>query len=103
MKVIQVINNLCHWDATPVHPTLESTKGLYAPNIIFVEAPDYVREGWGFDWRKQGDERFIEPIPPEGFAYDKETGTFYAIDENGNMIPADELAPVEEVEETSEE
>lgn len=26
MKIFQIVENLCHYDATPVHPTLESTK-----------------------------------------------------------------------------
>lgn len=77
MKIIQILKGFCHWDATAQHPTLELTKGLYAPDIVFVEAPDYVREGWGFDETKEGDERFIEPTPPKGWVYDRETGTFY--------------------------
>ena len=77
MKVFQVFCGFCHWDATRVHPTLESTEGLYAPDIKFVEAPDYVFEGWGFDETKEGDDRFIMPSAPEGFEYDPETGTFY--------------------------
>ncbi len=65
MKVIQVLNGFCHWDATTRHPTLESTVGKYAPNIVFVEAPDYVFESWGFDETQEGDARFIQPEPPE--------------------------------------
>jgi len=72
MKVFQIFNNICHWDATGKHPTLESTQGLYAPDIIFTEAPDYVFEGWGYDAGQ-----FIQPEPPEHWLYDPETGTFY--------------------------
>jgi len=80
MKIMQIFNGLCHWDATAKHPTLESTEGLYAPDIQFVEAPDYVREGWGFEPTAEGDARFIEPTPPEGWGYDRETGTFYLLE-----------------------
>lgn len=77
MKIVQITGNRVHWDATLRHPTIESTMGLYAPNIIFVEAPDYVFEGWGFDWTQTGDDRFIMPEAPDGFSYDPTTGTFY--------------------------
>ena len=79
-KVFQILNNFCHWDATAKHPTLADTVGRYAPDILFVEAPDYVFEGWGFDEEETGDARFIQPEPPEGWAYDEATGTFYPTD-----------------------
>lgn len=75
MKIFQILDGICHWDATPKHPTLESTKGLYAPDIKFVEAPDNVFEGWGYV-----DGEFIQPTPPEGWLYDVYTGTFYPVD-----------------------
>lgn len=77
MKIFQVNNGFCYWDATRQHPTLDSTAGLYAPTIEFVEAPDFVFEGWGFDSTEEGDTRFIQPTPPEGWSYDPATGTFY--------------------------
>lgn len=77
MKVFQIVDCFCHWDATPEYPTLADTKGVFAPDILFVEAPDYVHEGWGFDETAIGDARFIQPTPPEGWLYNLETGTFY--------------------------
>lgn len=77
MKVFQIFDGFCHWDATLQHPTLQSTEGQYAQDIIFAEAPDYVFEGWGYDAAAEGDARFIQPTPPEGWLYDPETGTFY--------------------------
>lgn len=77
MKIFQIFMGFCHWDATKMHPSIESTKGLYAPDIVFVEAPDYVFEGWGYDPDAEGDARFVQPIAPEGWLYDPETGTFY--------------------------
>lgn len=77
MKIFQIVNNICYYDATPVHPTLESTVDRYPSDILFVEAPDIVREGWGYDPNETGDARFIRPTPPEGWQYDDETGTFY--------------------------
>ena len=78
MKIFQIFKGICYYDTTPVHPTLESTEGKYPPDVLFVEAPDYVFEGWGFDPTKEGDERFIKPTPPEGWFYDEATGTFYS-------------------------
>ena len=72
MKIFQIKNDLCHWDATRQFPTLESTTNRVASNIVFVEAPDHVFEGWGY---VNGE--FIRPEPPEGWLYDEASGTFY--------------------------
>lgn len=96
MKVFQVLNGLCHWDATSLHPTLESTAGVYSSDIKFVEAPDTVFEGWGYN-EETGE--FSKPLLPEGWSYDEETGIYYHMDENGNLIPV----PVEEPETTTSE
>ena len=84
MKIVQIVNNFVHWDATNVFPTIESTTGKFTPETLFVEAPDYVFEGWGYDPDAEGDARFIKPTPPEGWLYDDGTGTFY---------PENELPP----------
>lgn len=72
MKVFQIEANICYWDATRQFPTVESTVGFFPPDLLFVEAPDNVFEGWGYV-----DGEFIQPTPPEGWAYDENTGTFY--------------------------
>lgn len=80
MKIFQIVENLCHYDATAVHPTLADTEGKYPPDVLFVEAPDYVFEGWGYDGTQEGDARFIKPMPPDGWLYDDATGIFYPKD-----------------------
>lgn len=77
MKIFQIVNDICYYDATPVHPTLKSTEGKYPPDVLFVEAPDKVHEGWGYDATQVDDARFIQPTPPAGWQYDEDTGTFY--------------------------
>lgn len=72
MKVFQIEANVCYWDATRQFPTKESTVGYFPPELLFVEAPDYVFEGWGYS-----DGNFIKPTAPEGWIYDDDTGTFY--------------------------
>lgn len=79
MKIFQIVGNLCYYDATPIHQTLADTAGKYPPDVLFVEAPDYVFEGWGYDDTKDGAERFIQPTPPEGWMYNPETGGFEPI------------------------
>lgn len=71
-KVFQIRENICYWDATGQFPTVEDTIGFFPPSDLFVEAPDYVFEGWGYI---NGD--FVKPIPPDGWEYDENTGTFY--------------------------
>ena len=90
MKLFQIYKGLCYRDVTTEHPTLQSTVGCYPPSVLFVETPDYVFQDWGYDDTQEGDARFIEPIPPEGWLYDPETGTFY---ENPDYTP-----PVSETE-----
>ena len=100
MKVFQILNGLCHWDATSVCKNLKETKDRFAPTLIFAEAPDYVFEGWGFDSSKNGDARFVKPTPPEGWLYDDATGTFYREQpENIEKAPsvADQLTDIQEM------
>lgn len=77
MKIFQIVDNICFYDITNLCPTIADTVGRYPSTVIFVEAPDCVFEGWGFDESKTGDERFIKPTPPEGWLYDDATGCFY--------------------------
>lgn len=86
MKVFEVRSNFM-FSHYAQYATVEEARQYYADNIIFVEAPDYVFEGWGYDPDETGDARFIKPTPPEGWLYDDETGTFY---------PEDELPPSEQ-------
>lgn len=77
MKVFQIVDGVCYYDATRLYPDAKEAAKHYARNTLWVDAPDYVFEGWGFDKKKAGTERFIKPIPPVGWAYDDETGTYY--------------------------
>ena len=78
MKIFQILHGRCHWQ-TPFQ-SLAETVGRFPADCLFVEAPDYVNEQWGFDDTEIGDARFIKPVPPEGFIYDDETGQMYPIE-----------------------
>ncbi len=78
-KIFQILSGVCYYDATTMHPTLADTVDKYAPDIVFIEAPDYVFEGWGYDESKTGDARFIQPTPPDGWRYDPKSGQFIEI------------------------
>lgn len=84
MKIMQIREKICYWDATTQFPTLGDTKGKFDDTITFVEAPDYVFEGWGYDETQEGNNRFLKPMPPDGWLYDDATGTFY----QENFLPA---------------
>lgn len=77
MKIFQIIGNFCHWDATNQLKNLAYAVANFPATDVFVEAPDFVFEGWGYDPLATGDARFIRPTPPEGWNYDEKTGTFY--------------------------
>lgn len=94
MKIVQIEDHFVHWDATPQFPTVESTVGFFPPSLLFVEAPDYVFEGWGYDPDAEGDARFIRPTPPEGWLYDEGTGTFY---QEGELAPSVRPTPEEQL------
>ena len=79
MKTFQIVENWCFKDYTPIYSTVSEAKRHFAPDIKFVETPDFVFEGWGYNPKAKGDARFIKPTPPEGFAYDDKTGTFYKL------------------------
>ena len=80
-KIFQILHGFCYWDASQVLNTVEEASQRFAPTLLFVEAPIYVREGWAYDHTKEGDERFICPTPPEGWTYDLETGRFVQLEE----------------------
>lgn len=86
MKIFQIFSGFCHWDASRVLASVSEAGDKFAPDMRFVEAPDYVFEGWGFDDTADGDARFIKPTPPDGWLYDDATGTFY---ESGRTRPAE--------------
>lgn len=85
MKVFQIVNGICYYDATRKFPNVDLTKGKFSPDTLFAEAPDFVFAGWGYDHTKEGDDRFIKPTAPEGWLYDDATGTFY---EEGTTAPS---------------
>ena len=89
MKVFQILNNFCYSDVTQQFNCLRATEGRFSPETVFVEAPDYVFEGWGFDPTKTDDSRFLKPEAPDGWLYDDATGTFYP--EDG--VPASKQTP----------
>lgn len=89
-KVFQIINGTCYW-LTPFK-SLRETVGKFPADCLFVEAPDYVHESWGYQ-EKDTDgnilpekERFIKPAPPEGWLYDDDTDTFYPKEKAANYL-----------------
>ena len=90
MKLFIVIGNAVALDVSPGTPHV----GTVPPdNGFMVTAPDYVFEGWGYDARREGDARFLRPMPPEGWKYDAESGTFYRAEDgsedarDGKTVP----------------
>ena len=99
-KVFQIVNGMCHW-CTPFKSVGE-TVGKFPADCLFVEAPDYVHESWGYQEKdKDGndlpyEERFIKPTPPEGWLYDDATGTFYPEEEVAVRLERAQAAKQEE-------
>lgn len=77
MKVFQIVSGVCYYEGTKLYSSAEEASKFYTPDIVWVDAPNYVFEGWGYDDTQEGDARFIQPTAPEGWIYDPETGTFY--------------------------
>ena len=83
MKVFYIQDGFCFHYHSEYSSAVEASK-YFHPSFLFVDAPDYVFEGWGYDAEAEGDAKFIKPTPPDGWLYDDETGTFY---------PENELPP----------
>lgn len=94
MKIVQIDNGFVHWDASRDVPDLDWAASHYAPNILFVEAPDYVFEGWTYNATAEGDDRFVRPIAPDGWVYDDKTGSFKpeGFEEEPPIDPVAEMA-----------
>lgn len=77
MKLFDVVDNEIHAEYTGMYENAEEASKHYAPNIVFVDAPNWVFPGFGFDPSKNGDDRFIEPTTDTpGWVYDG-NGTFW--------------------------
>lgn len=74
MKIFQILHGMCHWE-TPFK-SLDEIVNRFPTDCLFVEAPDYVTEQWGFDETEIGDDRFIAPSVPEALVMNDDTGTF---------------------------
>lgn len=85
MKVFYISNDIVfHYH--PEYTSAAEAAQYFHPSFLFVDAPDYVFEGWGYDPDATGDDRFIKPTPPEGWLYDDGTGTFY---QEGTQAPSE--------------
>jgi hypothetical protein len=94
MKIFIPNNGFTSQDITPTWDTLESAQAFYhqnQPDLLIVEAPDWVFPNWGYDGTKEGDGRFTKPVPPDGWLYNDETGSFEP--EDGIWPTVSEQAP----------
>lgn len=73
MMIVEIMDGIVH-KIYPEYSSIESIRGLFAPNIHMEEAPDEVREGWIFDNTKSGESRFTRPPIPDGWEYDPISG-----------------------------
>lgn len=82
-KVFDVVDGRLYHHYTE-YSSAEETIGLYADNIVFVDAPDWCYGGCYYFPDKEGDARFAEP-PPEPLQ----------LDENGNPYDPESYRRVE--------
>lgn len=77
MKLFDVVYGEIHTEYTGEYANAEEASKHFAPDIVFVDAPDWVFPGFGFDPSRSGDDRFIEPTTDTpGWVYDGH-GTFW--------------------------
>ena len=69
-KVMEILYNRVHREY-PEYDSADEASSHFAPTIRFVDAPDWVWPGYGYDDTKQGDERFVRPALNEGWEYDE--------------------------------
>lgn len=81
MKIFQIVEGICKWETGYV--TIGEAYNIFPEDLLFVEAPDYVYEGWAYREKDDngneltGDDRFIVPDLPKGLYYDPDTGSIY--------------------------
>ena len=74
MKVFEIAYGHVHRDVSSRFSTAQKASKHFAPNIVFVDAPDNVFPGWGYNPNAVGNARFIKPEVGEGQEYNPETG-----------------------------
>ena len=76
MKLVQLLDDKVHW----VTPYTKSTLPPFAPDMIFIEAPNEVQEGWYWKYEEDGETiKFLNPddifcyvnIDNEGYVFGK--------------------------------
>ena len=75
MKIFQIINKITYADFSS-HSSIANIPDKTYPETVMeqlVEAPDHVFLGWAYI-----NNEFVQPVTPEGFAYDEKTGTYYS-------------------------
>lgn len=88
MKIFQIVNGFCWWDATATVHSVEEASEMFAPDCVFVEAPDFAHEGWGYDETAEGDARFLRPEVPDGWDYDDNSGTYSPTEPDTSNTPS---------------
>lgn len=70
--------------------TAEEAYKVFPRDIVLVDAPDWVGEGWGYNPDAEGDERFIAPGLPDGWFWDENGNPWNALvsreNERADMI-----------------
>lgn len=77
MKVMQIKNGLIYQDVSSLYESAIEASKYYDNTIEFIDTPNYVFPGWGYNPSLEGDNRFIKPSVPDGMIYDDETGTVF--------------------------
>lgn len=98
MKVFRIEEELCFDDITHIAETAEEAYERFGYDDIYVDAPDYVFVGWGFDGSKEGDDRFIKPVPPAGYYYDDSDGGIYQMPIGYSGGTGEEESSIEKLE-----
>ena len=88
MKVFQIVDGICRYDATALYPNAAEAAKHYSPDTVWVDAPDHVFEGWGYHETQEGNRIFTKPTPPKGWEYDPDTGRLLP---SGQPTPEDDI------------
>lgn len=85
MKVLEIVENRVARDYSSDYGSVEEAYRYFSTDIEFVEAPDFVFPGWGYDRAQKGDARFLKPSVGVGLAYDDATGSVWNPEEVQSM------------------
>ena len=78
MKVMEIADGRTRISC-PQYASAEEARKYFAPNIQFIDVPDWVGVGWKILDGVEGDGKYLAPELPEGWVWDEQGHPYNAV------------------------